>query len=167
VNLNLLDLVSILSDLLVLVHVLDLKLALYIKLEGFDQILAGVLNGLPFIWVSRWVICLFQESIFVLVELVLNLVLNIIEVERRNTLVHILSNLDLNFFLRIQFHLNLDNGLQARFLHHVLDIALHSRHVETWLHHLWLQRVDLGSRGLLFELGQLLLIQLRIFDFIF
>lgn len=129
-NLNLLYLISVLSDFLVLIYVLDLELTLDIKLECLDKVLICVLGRLLIVIVT---LKLLRQSALVLHQLVLDLVLDVIEIQRRHIWVRVLSNLNLNFFLRTKLNDKLDYGLRGLLRHHVLDVALHTLNVDTCL----------------------------------
>lgn len=77
-NLYLLYLVSVFSNFLVLVYVLELELTLHIELEGLYQIFIRVL--LWFLIVFAMTLQLFFEPALVIHKLVLDLVLDIIEI---------------------------------------------------------------------------------------
>ena len=136
-DLILLDLVGALGDVLVLGHVLYLELPLHVELKRLDQILVRVLGRalhlyllylLAFVLLSRGVVALLllgaskgHELALVLVELLLYLILNIVEVEGMSGLERrVLSNLNADVLLLIQFHDDLDYCLQSRLWHHVL-----------------------------------------------
>jgi hypothetical protein len=91
-NLYLLDLICVLCDLLVLVHILKLQLSLHIKLEGLHKVLICVLWRSPLVGVMHGLFLLLQQPALVLAQLVLNLVLNVVEIQRRNSWIGILRN---------------------------------------------------------------------------
>lgn len=139
-DLCLLYLISILSYLLILIQVLKLQLTFHIELDSFYKIFICIFKWLPSVC---WLICIvrtLQKPVLVLVELVLNLELYIIEIEKRYAWICILSDLNFNFFFCAQLHDKLDNGLQSWFFYHMLDITLHSLDVQT-LQRLWQKRV--------------------------
>jgi hypothetical protein len=154
-NLYLLDLVRVFSDLLVFIHILNLKLSLNIKLEGLYKVLVGVLERLLLAWILRGLLLLLQQPALVLVQLMLNLVLNVVEVQRRNSWVGVLSNLDLNFLLLVESNNNLNDGYNPWLLDHVLDITLNTLDLQAWRHHLRHQRIDLGWWQLVLDLLRL------------
>ena len=62
-------------------------------------------------------------------QLALDLILNVIEIQRRDIGIRVLSNLNLNFFLRTQLDDQLDYGLSSWLGQHVLNIALHTLNI--------------------------------------
>ena len=77
-NLNLLYLVCVFSNFLVLVYVLQLKLALNIELKGFHQVFIGVLGW--FLVILPMTVQFFSEPTLVIHQLVFDLVLDVIEI---------------------------------------------------------------------------------------
>ena len=126
-NLYLLYLVSALCNFLVLIYVLDLELSLDVELEGLHQVLISVLGWL--LVVLAMALQLLGEPGFMLHQLALDLILDVIEIQRRDIRIRVLSNLNLNFFLRTQLDDQLDYGLSCWLGQHVLNIALHTLNI--------------------------------------
>ena len=98
-NLNLLYLVSVFSDFLILIHILQLKLTLDIELESLNQVFVGAFQRLLCFY-CLFTLLFLEELALVLVQLVFDLVLNVIEIQGRYAMIRVLSNLNLNFFFR-------------------------------------------------------------------
>ena len=98
-NLNLLYLVSVFSDFLILIHILQLKLTLDIELESLNQVFVGAFQRL-LCFCCLFTLLFLEELALVLVQLVFDLVLNVIEIQGRDAMIRVLSNLNLNFFFR-------------------------------------------------------------------